>query len=166
MLLLANGESGVQLDDHTEALFQEALYQVCDCLADKIVADGERITKVVELLIHGAASAEDAENIARSIGNSLLVKTSWFGNDPNWGRLMDALGYAKAQIDQYAIDISYNDVPALISGDPLPENKPQWKEVVANSRFSIRIDLHQGESSFRLRATDLTEGYVNFNKSE
>ncbi len=166
VLVLANGESGVTLDTQTEALFKEALYKVCDCLADKIVADGERITKVVEILISGAASDGDAENIARAIGNSLLVKTSWYGNDPNWGRLMDALGYAEAQIDQYAIDISYDDVPALVSGDPVPENKPKWKEVVSKPRFAIKIDMHQGEGKFRLRASDLTEGYVDFNKSE
>lgn len=166
VLLLANGESDVLLNDKSEALFQEAVSRVCDSLADKIVADGERITKVVEILISGAASESDAENIARAIGNSLLVKTSWFGNDPNWGRLMDALGYAKAKIDQDTIDISYDAVPALEMSTPLPQNKPLWKEVVSKSRFSIRINIHQGDSSYRLRASDLTEGYVNFNKSE
>ena len=79
---------------------------------------------------------------------------------------MDALGYADAQIDQYAIDISYGDVPALVSGDPIPKNKPKWKEVVSQARFSIKIDMHQGNGSYRLRASDLTEGYVDFNKSE
>ncbi len=166
VLLLANGQSDVLLDDSSMGLFSEALFQVCDCLADKIVADGERITKVVEILIGGAANEQDAENISRAIGNSLLVKTSWYGNDPNWGRLMDALGYAEAQIDQYVIDISYDDVPALVRGNPVPENKPKWKEIVSKPRFSIRIDMNQGDGSFRLRASDLTEGYVDFNKSE
>tara|TARA_B100000900_G_scaffold283290_2_gene242631 strand:- start:92 stop:1312 length:1221 start_codon:yes stop_codon:yes gene_type:complete len=166
VLLLANGQSGVSLDGTSMKRFREALLQVCDCLADKIVADGERITKVVEILVGGAASDQDAENISRSIGNSLLVKTSWYGNDPNWGRLMDALGYANAQIDQHVIDISYDDVPALVGGNPVPENKPKWKEVVSKPRFTIRIEMHQGDGNFRLRASDLTEGYVNFNKSE
>ncbi len=166
VLALANGESGVSFDGKTSARFKEALFKVCDTLAEKIVADGERITKVVEILIKGAANERDAENIARAIGNSLLVKTSWYGNDPNWGRLMDALGYADAQIDQYVIDISYDDVPALVSGNPVPENKQKWKEVVSKPRFSIAIDMHQGDSVYRLRASDLTEGYVDFNKSE
>lgn len=166
VILLANGQSGVSLDECSIDLFRDALCQVCDCLADKIVADGERITKVVEILVSGAASDRDAENISRAIGNSLLVKTSWYGNDPNWGRLMDALGYADAQIDQYVIDISYDDVPALVSGNPIPANKPKWKEVVSKPRFSIKINLHQGDGNFRLRASDLTEGYVDFNKSE
>ena len=166
VLLLANGQSGVSLDETSMKRFQEALFQVCDCLADKIVADGERITKVVEILVAGAASDQDAESISRSIGNSLLVKTSWYGNDPNWGRLMEALGYANAQIDQYIIDISYDGVPALVGGDPVPENKPKWKKVVSKPRFTIRINMHQGDGNFRLRASDLTEDYVDFNKSE
>ena len=79
---------------------------------------------------------------------------------------MDALGYAEAKIDQHVIDISYDDTSALIGGDPVPENKPLWKEIVSRSRFSIKINLHQGDGQFRLRSTDLTEGYVDFNKSE
>ena len=166
VLLLANGAAGVSLDDASRQAFQEAVYKVCDSLADKIVADGERITKVVEILVEEAAHDDDAEKAARAIGNSLLVKTSWFGNDPNWGRLMDAVGYSGAKIDPASIDISYGDVPAIVGGDPIPENKPKWKEVVSNRRFTIRVKLKQGEGAFRLRATDLTEGYVNFNKSE
>lgn len=166
VLLLANGESGVSLDDATLAAFKEALFVICDNLADKIVADGERITKVVELLISGADTEKGAENIARAIGNSLLVKTSWYGNDPNWGRLMDALGYADSEFDPEQIDISYGDVPALVSGTPIPENKPKWKEVVSARRFTIHINMHAGEAKYRLRASDLTEGYVDFNKSE
>ncbi|MDQ8184759.1 bifunctional glutamate N-acetyltransferase/amino-acid acetyltransferase ArgJ [Pelagicoccus sp. SDUM812002] len=166
VLVLANGESGVSLDDDTTAAFKEALFLICDNLADKIVADGERITKVVELLITGADSEAGAESIARSIGNSLLVKTSWYGNDPNWGRLMDALGYADSEFDPDKIDISYGDVPALVSGTPIPENKPKWKEVVSAKRFTIHINMYAGEARYRLRASDLTEGYVDFNKSE
>ena len=166
VLLLANGASGVELDEASLALFKEAVFKICDLLADKIVADGERITKVVELLISGARTELEAENVARAIGNSLLVKTSWFGNDPNWGRLMDALGYADAEFDPDKIDISYEDVPALVSGTPIPENKPRWKEVVSKRRFAIKINLKSGAAAYRLRASDLTEGYVDFNKSE
>ncbi|MDQ8199973.1 bifunctional glutamate N-acetyltransferase/amino-acid acetyltransferase ArgJ [Pelagicoccus enzymogenes] len=166
VLVLANGESGVALCDETREAFKEALFLICDNLADKIVADGERITKVVELLISGADTEAGAESIARCIGNSLLVKTSWFGNDPNWGRLMDALGYADSEFDPEKIDISYGEVPALVSGTPIPENKPKWKEVVSAKRFTIHINMHAGEANYRLRASDLTEGYVDFNKSE
>ncbi len=166
VLILANGESGCSLNASSEVLFKEALFKVCDSLADKIVSDGECITKVVEINVKGADSDTDAENIARAIGNSLLVKTSWYGNDPNWGRLIDALGYAKARIEQELIDLSYDDVPVLVKGAPIPTNKAQWRKCVSEPRFSININMNVGQGSYRLRATDLTEGYVNFNMSE
>jgi glutamate N-acetyltransferase/amino-acid N-acetyltransferase len=94
------------------------------------------------------------------------VKSSWFGEDPNWGRLADAAGYARVGLDEKHLDIFYNDIPAVLAGRPLPENKPQWKQVVKAARFAVRLNLHQGEGKFRLLAADLTDGYVNYNKSE
>src|SRR5690606_25483503 len=105
---------------------RRAVWKVCDYLADKIVSDGEKITKVVELLVEGAASEEDAEKVARAIGNSLLVKSSWYGEDPNWGRLADAAGYSGAKFDDRKFDIFYGDIPAVSAGEPVPENKAKW----------------------------------------
>jgi glutamate N-acetyltransferase/amino-acid N-acetyltransferase len=79
---------------------------------------------------------------------------------------MDALGYADSEFDPDKIDISYGEVPALVSGTPIPENKPKWKEVVSAKRFTIHIHMRAGDAGYRLRASDLTEGYVDFNKSE
>ena len=170
VILLASGASGVSVDESAESalrdLFQAALDQVCFILAEKIVGDGEKITKVVAVEIEGAKSRGDAEKIARAIGNSLLVKSSWFGEDPNWGRLADAAGYARVGLDENQLDIFYNEIPAVLAGRPLPENKPQWKQVVKAARFAVRLNLHQGEGKFRLLAADLTDGYVNYNKSE
>jgi glutamate N-acetyltransferase / amino-acid N-acetyltransferase len=170
VLMLANGHSGVSVGDKSprelRALFAEAVWKACEMLADKIVSDGEKITKVIEVKVQGAASAEDAEKVARAIGNSLLVKSSWYGEDPNWGRLADAAGYSGAKLIESKLDIAYNNVPAMTAGKPHPELKPKWKEVVKNRRFTITIDLHLGRAGFRLLATDLTEGYVNYNKSE
>ena len=168
-IVLANGESGVVLRDSDEGLlkkFQRALTIVCRSLAAKIVGDGEKITKVVELLINGAKTDEAAEKVARCIGNSLLVKTSWFGNDPNWGRLVDAAGYARTGIVEEKLDISYEDIPVLIDGTPIYDNKAKWKEVVSRDRFSILINLNLGEGEYTLLTTDLSEAYVNFNRSE
>ena len=170
VLMLANGHSGVSVGDKSprelRALFAEAVWKACDALADKIVSDGEKITKVVEVKVNGAASAEDAEKVARAIGNSLLVKSSWFGGDPNWGRLADAAGYAGAKLIEAKLDIRYNDTPALTAGKPHAELKPQWKEIVQARRFTVSLNLHLGKAAFRLLATDLTDGYVNYNKSE
>ena len=170
VLMLANGHSGVSVGDKSprelRVLFAEAVWKACEVLADKIVSDGEKITKVVEVRVSGAASAEDAEKAARAIGNSLLVKSSWYGEDPNWGRLADAAGYSGAKLIEAKLDILYNDTPAMTAGKPHPELKPKWKEIVKARRFTVHLNLHLGKAMFRLLATDLTEGYVNYNKSE
>lgn len=175
VIVLANGASGVALDEAESAeleLFQEALNAVCYSLAEKIVGDGEKITKVVELRIRGAATDLDAEKVARAIGNSLLVKSSWYGEDPNWGRLLDAAGYAGARLEENRIKLAYRStessaaVPVFVDGLGLPERKAEWKAIVSQKRFVIEMDLGIGTGGFRLLATDLTEGYVNFNKSE
>lgn len=168
VLLFANGVSGVSVEAGSQAYadFVEALTAICANLAKKIVKDGERVTKCVELRVEGAKSAEDAERVARAVANSLLVKTSWFGNDPNWGRLADAAGYARAGIVEERLDIHYDDVPALLGGVAQDDRLSEWKAVVSRSEFCITLDLNLGEGSYRLLTTDLTEGYVNFNKSE
>ena len=170
VLMLANGHSGVSVGDKSprelRVLFGEAVWKACEALADKIVSDGEKITKVVEVKVTGAASGEDAEKVARSIGNSLLVKSSWYGEDPNWGRLAAAAGYSGAKLIENKLDILYNDTPAMTAGKPHAELKPKWKEIVKARRFTITLNLHLGKATFRLLATDLTDGYVNYNKSE
>lgn len=170
VLILANGHSGVSVGDKSprelRLLFAEAVWKACEVLADKIVSDGEKITKVVEIRVAGAASAEDAQKVARAIGNSLLVKSSWGGGDPNWGRVADAAGYSGAKLIEAKLDLLYNDVPAMTAGTPHPENKARWKSIVQGRRFTLHVNLHLGKGAFRLLATDLTEGYVAFNKSE
>ena len=170
VLMLANGHSGVSVGDKSprelRVLFAEAVWKACEALADKIVSDGEKITKVVEVKVTGAASGEDAEKVARSIGNSLLVKSSWYGEDPNWGRLAAAAGYSGAKLVENKLDILYNETPAMTAGKPHAELKPKWKEIVKARRFTITLNLHLGKAGFRLLATDLTDGYVNYNKSE
>ncbi len=169
VLLLANGASGVKIGkDTAKALqtFQDALNRICYDLAHKIVSDGERITKVVRIEVSGALSSDAAEKVCRAIGNSLLVKSSWYGNDPNWGRLVDAAGYARAGIQMGKIDLHYDEVPALLQGVPQSGNKPEWKTVVSKKDFTIHINLNLGEGTGWILSTDLSEGYVNFNKSE
>ncbi|MCC5839324.1 MAG: bifunctional glutamate N-acetyltransferase/amino-acid acetyltransferase ArgJ [Opitutales bacterium] len=173
VLLLANHMSGVTLESAADrAAFAEALLHVCDDLARKIVGDGEKITKVVDLRVEGAATQADAEKVARTIGNSLLVKSSWFGGDPNWGRLLDAAGYAGVDFDPDRVVLDYlpcekgDPVPVFAKGQAIHANKPLWKALVAAPQFGIRLHLGGGEATFRLLASDLTDGYVNFNKSE
>ncbi|MBC2596440.1 bifunctional glutamate N-acetyltransferase/amino-acid acetyltransferase ArgJ [Ruficoccus amylovorans] len=169
VLVLANGQSGVSVEDTgSEAgeAFREALGQVCRKLAEKIVGDGERITKVVMVNVSGAPDNTAAEKVARAVGNSLLVKTSWFGNDPNWGRLLDAAGYARVGLVEERLDMHYDDIPVILAGTPQHDNLPQWKQAVSKKHFSISINLNIGQGAYSLLSTDLSEGYVDFNKSE
>ena len=167
VLLLANGAGTVSIaDEASEAAFYDAVHAVCDSLADLLVSDGEKITRVVEVRVENAADDQDAEKVARAIGNSLLVKTSWFGGDPNWGRLADAAGYSGAALEEDRLDIHYGEIPAMIGGRPQLDRKPEWKVVVSAPRFTITVRLNLGDGHFRILASDLTDGYVNFNRAE
>ncbi len=168
VLLLANGVSGLRADNAPVLLaaFREAVFLVCDALSELIVGDGEKVTKLVELVVRGANSQADAEKVARAVGNSLLVKSSWYGSDPNWGRLADAAGYAGVGLDETRLDIHYDDIPALLGGRPQDQRLAEWKTAVAKKRFRVTLNLNQGPASFRLLASDLSPAYVDFNSSE
>ena len=163
VILLANGESGV---NPPLAQFQEALDKASKALARMIVEDGEGASRFVEVEVRGAASAGDARRAAEAVANSTLVKCAWAGGDPNWGRIMDALGYSGARMLEEKTDIWYGDLPIVergaMSGTPLAKLK-----AVAESReFCVRIDLSLGEFSHTVWTTDLTEEYVRLNLGE
>lgn len=168
VILLANGESGESIDDNPilAQAFQKALTLISEILAKKIVSDGEKITKIVTLEIKGCHTFENAEKVARAVGNSLLVKTSFYGSDPNWGRIVDAAGYARVGLNIDQLNLHYDDVPALLSGIPQEQHADDWKAIVQKKSFTITLDLNQGDQSFKLITTDLSEAYVDFNKSE
>jgi glutamate N-acetyltransferase/amino-acid N-acetyltransferase len=169
VLFLANGNSGVKLEKESGSVtnrFTQAVEAVCSCLARKCVSDGEKVTKFVRVKVKGAPDHQSAEKVARCVANSLLVKTSWFGSDPNWGRIVDAAGYARVGLDINRLDMHYDDVPALSKGEPVQENKDRWKGVVSAKDFSISLDLNLGNGESEIWSNDLSEEYVNFNKSE
>lgn len=169
VLCLCNGASGTEISENDAdsiMAFRQGLLEASKVLARKIVGDGEKITKVVEVHVYGAKTEAQAEKICRSIGNSLLVKSSWFGEDPNWGRITDSAGYARTGIELEKLDLDYDGIPVLKSGQPVAENKPLWKEAVSKKTFTINLNLNQGSASETILAADLTEGYVNFNKGE
>lgn len=168
VLCLCNGMGAEVSENDADSImaFRQGLLEVSRVLARKIVGDGEKITKVVEVNVLGARTEEQAEKICRSIGNSLLVKSSWFGEDPNWGRITDSAGYARTGIVLEKIDLDYDGIPVLKAGQPVAENKPLWKQAVSKKTFSINLNLNLGTASESILAADLTEGYVNFNKGE
>jgi glutamate N-acetyltransferase / amino-acid N-acetyltransferase len=163
VLLLASGASGVEIDDHN-AEFAVALSEVCTSLARQIVADGEGIGHVVELRIDGGANDADALKVAKAIAHSPLVKTAWAGCDPNWGRLVAAIGYSGAEIDPERIDISFGDLRICRNGGRAAEfDEKAAHAYLRQEEFSISIDLHQGSGSCVFWTTDLTAEYVHIN---
>lgn len=163
VLLLASGASGVTIEaGHAE--FAAALKQVCVSLARQVVGDGEGITHVVELRIEGALSDADALKAAKAIAHSPLVKTAWAGADPNWGRLMAAVGYSGAEIDPERIDIWFGDLRICRDGGRAAEfDEAAAHAYLKQPEFSISIDLHQGQGSCVFWTTDLTAEYVHIN---
>jgi glutamate N-acetyltransferase / amino-acid N-acetyltransferase len=163
VLLLASGASGVTIGPD-DAGFRTALVQVCASLARQIVGDGEGLTHLVELQIEGAVSDADAVRAAKAIAHSPLVKTAWAGCDPNWGRLMAAIGYSGATIDPERIDIWFGEHRICRDGGRAAEfDEAAAHEYLKQPEFSIRIQLNQGTGSCVFWTTDLTHEYIHIN---
>jgi len=163
VLLLASGASGAEVAAENKE-FAAALTQVCTSLARQIVGDGEGIGHVVELRIEGAASDAEALRVAKAIAHSPLVKTAWAGCDPNWGRLMAAIGYSGAEIDPERIDIWFGELRICRDGGRAEEfDEAAAHAYIAQPEFSIAIQLHQGPGTCVFWTTDLTAEYIHIN---
>ena len=169
LLLMANGVSGVSIgpndsDKHSWEKFCAAVRYVCESLARKIVMDGEGATKFVTVHVADAASPADARAAARAIANSLLVKTSWYGEDPNWGRVIDVVGYSGADVEETSIAIRYDDVLACDGKQgPCSENLNPLKSVLKQDAFSVNVNLGKGNASCVVHTCDCSEEYVRIN---
>ena len=174
VLVLANGQSGTKAIRNGAALetFQAALNHVCLELAKKIVRDGEGVSRFVTVRVTGAKNFADADAAARAVANSSLVKTSWFGGDPNWGRILDAIGYSAATVVEEKVDVAYSASGSktlffsLKRGQPTSTAFKTLCEVVAQKEFDLHINLNLGKASAVIYSCDLTEEYVDFNKGD
>jgi glutamate N-acetyltransferase/amino-acid N-acetyltransferase len=175
VLVLANGLAGnpeVRSRKSEVRMFQAALNHVCLELAKMIVRDGEGVHRVVTVRVNGARSVADADAAARAVANSALVKTSWHGGDPNWGRIMDAIGYSRATVVEEQIDVGYSApgsrkiLWSLKSGQPTSATFKQLCAAVAPNEFDLHIHLNFGQAGAVIYAADLTEAYVDFNKGD
>lgn len=163
VLVLASGASGAKVGAG-EVEFVMALTEVCTSLARQIVADGEGVGHVVELQIEGAPSDADALMVAKSIAHSMLVKTAWAGSDPNWGRLMAAIGYSGVVIDPERIAIWFGDLLICLNGGRAQGYDEKAAHAYLEQReFSIRITLGAGGGRCRFWTSDLTVEYVRIN---
>jgi glutamate N-acetyltransferase / amino-acid N-acetyltransferase len=151
-------------------IFQTALNFICRELAKMIVRDGEGTSRVVTLHLRGARNDREAEAAARAIANSSLVRASWCGGDPNWGRILCALGYSKAKIDERVVDVGYAPAAgrkilfAFRRGRPTNVALKALAKITSQPEFDLHVDLHRGRGEFVIYAADLTEDYVAFNK--
>lgn len=167
VLLLANGCSGsVVLDEtHPEWIkFSTALDAVCLALAKKMVEDGEGATKFITITVNGAVTEPDANKAAKAVANSLLCKTAWFGGDPNWGRVIAAVGYSGAQVDPDLIDIAFDDVTAVVGGQMSADVAfSDLEAVYARKAFEIVINLNMGSATDTVYTCDCSYEYVKIN---
>jgi len=174
VLLFANGKSENEVLSHSGKIdenFQEGLNYLCKDLAKQMAYDGEGATKFLEVNVVGAKTKEDARKVAKSIINSSLVKTAIFGEDPNWGRIVMAIGHAKAKIDPENLSITIssgeNRVDLVKDGDILAydgtSNLKEAENIMKNREINIIIDLKQGFDSATAYGCDLSYDYVKIN---
>jgi glutamate N-acetyltransferase/amino-acid N-acetyltransferase len=175
VLVLANGLAGnAECGMRSAELmtFQAALQHVCLELAKMIVRDGEGVHRVVTVRVEGAKTIQDADAAARAVANSALVKTSWHGGDPNWGRIIDALGYSAATVVEDRVDIGYSApgsrkiLWSLKRGQPTKATFKQLCAAAAPKEFDLHIRLNLGQAAALMYACDLTEAYVDYNKGD
>ena len=178
VLVLANGLAGNPQSAIRNpqskgfGLFQTALTHVCLTLAKMIVRDGEGVSRVVTVRVNGARTFADADAAARAVANSPLVNTSWHGGDPNWGRIIAAVGYSPATIVEEKVDIGYSTpgsrdiLWSLKRGQPTSATFKALCVAVAPKEFDLHINLNLGQAGAIMYAADLTEEYVEFNKGD
>ncbi len=143
--------------------FEKALNQVLSDLSLMLVHDGEGATKCVKIIIKNAADEEDAKKLSKTIGESLLVKTAFFGKDPNWGRIAMAAGNAGAKLVEEKLNIAFNDITLLSNGRPVNYDKNKMKEILELHDFSVIVDLQIGEGNAELLTSDISYDYVRIN---
>lgn len=157
--LLVSGESGVTPDENE---FTAALAGVCDELAAKLQADAEGASHDIDIEVRGAATVADAVEVGRSVARNNLFKAAIFGNDPNWGRVLAAIGTTSADFDPYAVDVSFNGVRLCHAGGP---DRPVTECDLTPRRTHVLIELRNGTHAATIRTNDLTHDYVHENSA-
>jgi glutamate N-acetyltransferase/amino-acid N-acetyltransferase len=166
LLLMASGASQVKPLAKEKQVLGEVVAWVLESLAEQIAADGEGAKKLIVVRALGFKTTEDARRIARAIANSPLVKTAIAGNDPNWGRILTAAGYAGVPFDPSDIDVELQKVMVCTGGLAAEYNEPDLKKKLNESEVRIRvINKKNGKGEARFFTCDLTEGYIQINGS-
>ena len=164
-ILLANGASGVKIAYGTPSFdaFADAVLQVMQSLARQMVMDGEGVTKFVEVKVVNAKNYDDAKKLAEAVANSLLCKTAWFGCDPNWGRVVAALGYSGVEFNPDLVNIYYDGIPVVRDGGDAGTPEEDLAGVMKKREFTIVCDMNCGNTDYWVWTGDITYEYVKIN---
>jgi glutamate N-acetyltransferase/amino-acid N-acetyltransferase len=168
VVVMANGMAGNNLltSDHPEwNIFVKGLKTVCQELAKKIAKDGEGATKLIEVQVNSASSQSDARAVGKSIISSNLVKTAIYGTDPNWGRIVSAIGYSGVPVEPKLVKVSIGSYVVFENGLPCPINEEEVKQYLEQDYIQIFVELNQGEHSTAAWGCDLTYDYIKINAS-
>ena len=168
VLILANGESeapAIQKVDHDYRMFREVLEEVCRIMAYKMVEDGEGVTHVCNLRISGVKSPSEAEKAARQIATSMLFKTMLAGADPNWGRIVAAIGASGIPVNPDHLNIHFGEIAIVSKGRLRALNIPKAKKVLQHKNYIIDVSLGKGRGRAEFITSDLTTKYVQINGS-
>ena len=167
VFLLASGKAGNREIDKPGKdfdAFLEALESVCVSLARQMATDGEGATKFVTVTVKGAKTERDAERAARAVAKSPLAKTSWFGKDPNWGRVLAAVGYSGAEVSDMQAEVFYDRAWAFRRGQIADEAQlAMLAKVMEKDEFTVTVDLHLGKYESSIYTCDFSLDYVHIN---
>ena len=166
VLIFANGKSGVNIDDKDISnLFSEAVTKICQYLAKEIAKDGEGASKLIEVTVEGAKSDNDALLASRSVASSLLVRTAVYGRDPNWGRILMAVGKTGIDLEESKIDLYINGIQIASEGKGIAYNVQSVITALGKKEVLIKVSLNIGNGYGQAWGSDLTEEYVIFNSA-
>ena len=166
VLVLASGKSNITINNKNSAAcrkFAQLLFEVMKQLSYLVVKDGEGATKVLLINARNAKTAAQAKQAAMTVANSPLVKTAFFGEDYNWGRIMAALGRSGAQFDMAKVDIFFNKIHSVHNGQAVLRNIPRLKKIMKEDCIEIAVDLKAGKHSCEVTTCDLSYDYVKIN---
>ena len=165
LLALANGMSGVQIiNAESKKIFQDMLDKVCFELAKMIVKDGEGATKLIQIIVKGAQTKQDALKACETIAHSNLVKTAIYGEDPNWGRITAAAGRSGARVVPDKMDLFFDDHPLVLKGCWLGcKAEKTSAEIMKKNEITITLDLNLGKETDYFLFCDFSENYVKIN---
>ncbi|HEY3342409.1 MAG TPA: bifunctional ornithine acetyltransferase/N-acetylglutamate synthase, partial [Anaerolineae bacterium] len=164
LLVLANGASGARVESPEQfELFQQILTGVCQSLARQMARDGEGATKLITLNITGARDEHMADVVGRTIAKSPLVKTAFYGEDANWGRVIAAAGYSGEDVDPQRMSLWFGDVLVFHSGMPTQYSEEDATQAIKPREVQVHLDLGLGDASATIWTCDLSHDYVTIN---